>query len=532
MQDNRQQTIEFKYTGLDQDSDQRLMNPGDSRYRLNCINDSTDDGLLGDIQNIKGNAIYPYDAPAGTNKVIGSCKDTQNNAILFFVYNSNGDHQIRRFYPDTLANELILQSEELNFQANFRIYHANIINGLLYWTDGWFEDFEYGSNNKLNYNPPRKINIQKAIDGDPGYSPITFETLDRIKYPPIYAPRLRYSYDATNPYNYVYGRLYQATSRFTYDDKEQSTWSTLSKVLLPAYTYVSNSSLQNIENNIEIEVDTGSEIVTEIEIALRINDSYFIISKLNKAELGIPSNTTYTYTYDGIAYKENLLAEDFLRPFDYVPQISKAQDIVGGRITDGNVTKNYDNVDVLLDIQFERYKKQDYVRETSLGDSSGYTTYGVPWGQGENAQYPLCTFKSDGVYQVGLVYKDRAKRSGVVNTKDEFIALTPQYDIGLFPTNGMLMDPLKMICSINNQPPIWAKYYQIVLSKELSYKKKTMFTISAQNYSAEKGTFELPIDLGYTFDDGDRIRLVAYNSVGTPDLTARYPIFETIQNVY
>lgn len=537
MQDNRQQTIEFKYTGLDQDSDQRLMNPGDSRYRLNCINDSTDDGLLGDIQNIKGNAIYPYDAPAGTNKVIGSCKDTQNNAILFFVYNSNGDHQIRRFYPDTLANELILQSEELNFQANFRIYHANIINGLLYWTDGWFEDFEYGSNNKLNYNPPRKINIQKAIDGDPGYSPITFETLDRIKYQPPYPPTLRFASDSSIGYNYLYGKLYQAAYRYICDDKEITTWSSLSKVLLPAYTYKDQSPFSLYENTIELTFYTGSEIVTDIEIAMRVNNSYFIISRLNKVEESIGDNTNFTYTYDGTAYKENLLAEDFLRPFDYVPQVSKSQDIVGGRVTDGNVTENYDNVDIDVAGSFIRYDKQAWlyggdteVRQTSQ-DISTFPTYGVQWGNNLDAQYPICTFKSDAVYQYGIVYYDRAGRSGVVNTKEEYIINTPQYDVGAFPLNGMIMDPLKLRLTIDNPPPIWAKYYQVVITKQLSYIKKTMFAISAFNYDSREGTFMIPTSTGYTLTDGDRIRLVAYNSVDVPYLSDNYPIFVADENI-
>jgi hypothetical protein len=518
MQDNRQQTIEFKYTGLDQDSDQRLMNPGDSRYRLNCINDSTDDGLLGDIQNIKGNAIYPYDAPAGTNKVIGSCKDTQNNAIVFFVYNSNGDHQIRRFYPDTLANELILQSEELNFQANFRIYHANIINGLLYWTDGWFEDFEYGSNNKLNYNPPRKINIQKAIDGDPGYSPITFETLDRIKYQPPTTASLRYIYDAANAINYVYGKLYQVTYRYICDDKEVTTWASLSKALLPVYNYKDNNVFELLENTLGITLWTGSEIVTDIEIALRINDSYFIISRLNKAEAGIGSNTLYEYNYNGIGYKENLLAEDFLRPFDYVPQISQTQDIVGGRITDGNVTENYDNLDLDMEFEFIRYDKTTDIRSTSPDIINTADPNTFPWGTGINTmQYPLCTFKSEGVYQPCIIYKDRAKRSGVAQTKEEYILLSPSYNVGLFPLNGMLLDPLKLRYTINHEPPVWAKYYSFGLTKELSYIKKQQILLTARNFNLRDGKIKLPLQTGYTFTEGDKIKLI---SVMTPQSNA------------
>ncbi len=541
------QTIEFKFTGLDQDSDQRLMQPGDSRYRLNCVNDSTDAGLLGDIQNIKGNVAYIHTAPAGTNICIGSVKDIQNNAIIYFVFNSNGDHQIRRFFPDLGTDQLIIQSDVLNFQSTSKIYHVNIVGELLYWTDGWFEDYGYGANNLLNYNPPRKINIAKAIAGDPGYAPLTFETLDRIKYQPPYPPTLKYGYDPGISYNYIFGKMFQVASRYTCDDKEVTTWSSLSKVLLPAYTFKNPSSNNPTydlnENTIIITFDTGSEIVTDIELAVRSSitnvdggASYFIIAKLNKAELGIPDNTTFDYTYEGIALKQNLLADDYLRPFDFVPQISKAQEYAGGRLVDWNEVENYDNVDIDVEGEMIRYYKTGYLRETSPLVPG--LTYGVPWGGGYlppvtniDLAFPLTTFKSDGAYQYGIVYYDRAGRSGIVNTKEEYIILTPQYDVDADPFGGMWMDPLKLRLMINNPPPIWAKYYQIVLTKELTYVKKTMFGISAYNYDSKDCQIILPETLTYNFDEGDRIRFIAINTVPTADLSATYPIFDTSANL-
>lgn len=534
------QTIEFKFSGLDQDSDQRLMQPGDSRYRLNCINDSTDTGHLGDIQNVKGNVLHAHTAPAGTNITIGSVKDIKNNAIVYFVYNSNGDHQIRRYYPDSGVDELIIQSEVLNFQSTSKIYHANIVQDLLYWTDGWFEDYGYGTNNLLNYNPPRKINMTKAMAGDPGYAPLKFETLDRIKYQPAFPPTLKYGYNPSLQSNYIEGKLFQATTRFLFDDKEQSCWSSLSKVLLPAITWKIGPDQPPYynpqwENNLIITVETGSEIVTDIEIALRSSIAnsedvfeYFIIARLNKEQLGIPSNTTYDYTYEGIALNEPLNQEEFLRPFDYVPQISKCQEYCENRIVDWNEVENYSSVDIDVDSEFIRYYKEYLIRETTTTDS---INYGVPWSPlAFDLQFPIPTFKSDGVYQYGIVYYDRAGRAGTVNTKEDYIIVSPQYDVDMNPFGGMLMDPLKLRLSINNPPPIWARYYQIVLTKELSYVKKTMFGISAFNYDSLNKIIYLPDTLGYTFQEGDRIRFLAYNKPQAPDDILRYPLFDTAQN--
>ena len=515
MQDNRQQTIEFKFTGLDQDSDQRLMAPGDSRYRLNCINDSTDDGLLGDIQNIKGNTLYSHTPPTGKTFCIGSCKDIENNAIIYFNYNVNGFHQIRRFFPDTGVDQLILEDPLLNFQENQRIYGANVINGLLYWTDGWFESYEYDINNLLQFNPPRKINIEKARTG--GYTPLTFEDLDRIKYQPNTPATLRYIYDPAQIENYLYGKMVQVTYRYIFDDKEVSTWATLSQVLLPIYSYKNNNPFELFENTVGVTLQSGSEIVTEIEIAVRgaIQNvdgaqSYFIISRLNKAELSIPDNSSYEFIYNGLAYKENLPSVDFLRPFDYVPQISKCQDIVGGRITDADIVEDYDNVDTIATGEYIRYDKTLSIRTTSPDVISPLNPNNIPWGTSVDNQYPIPTFKQLGLYQYGFVYYDRAGRSGVVNTKDEYLLLAPSIDQDIAnPMAGMLGDPLKMRLSIDSAPPSWATHWAPVITKDLRYIKKKQFVVTTQEFDVVAGNIKLPPEVNYSLDDGDYIRLIS-----------------------
>lgn len=512
------QTIEFRGTGMDKDSDQRLMRPGDSRYRLNCVVDSTDDGALGDIQNPKGNTLIPDSIPAtGTNVVIGSCKDIANNAVISFLYNSLGQHQIRRIFPDTMTEELILESNLLNFKLNYRITHANVINGLLYWTDGYFGSYLYDSNGLLDFNPPRKINIDKALrytqsgGTDPlGYATITFETLDRIKYQPPTPPTLEYLYDSTQIENYIYGKLYQFTYRYIYDDKEVSTWSMLSKVLLPIYNFKDNAIFNLLENSVGVTLYSGSEIVVEIEIAIKVNDSFFIVSRLNKDELGIANGIDYQYVYNGIAYKENLLNSSFLRPYDYVPQISSCQEIAGGIMTDANIIEGYDLVDTDIDLAFERYDKLLYARPTSPDTGTSLPPNTNPWGSGgPTSQWPIPTFKAQGNYQFGLVYYDRAGRSNFVSTLDGYTVLVPSYDVDMpNPFAGVLFDPLKLNFSINHRPPEWATHWAPVITKELSYLKKQQFVVTEKYFNFLNNKFRLPSNINYEFTEGDKIRLI------------------------
>lgn len=104
--------------------------------------------------------------PAGINRCIGTAADTKNNAIIYFVYNypETGDpqHGICRFNLASNTVDTILVDECLNFQLNHRITSAFVIGDLLYWTDG-YEDADNPFRSG-NYNPPRKINLRRAIN--------------------------------------------------------------------------------------------------------------------------------------------------------------------------------------------------------------------------------------------------------------------------------------------------------------------------------------------------------------------------------
>jgi hypothetical protein len=75
------------------------------------------------------------------------------------VYNPDvTKNKILRYFPfDGDKVELILKHEYLNFKEDWKITQCNVISGLLYFTFGYFNSF---LNN--DFNPPRKINLEKA----------------------------------------------------------------------------------------------------------------------------------------------------------------------------------------------------------------------------------------------------------------------------------------------------------------------------------------------------------------------------------
>ena len=140
--------------GMNQDLDSRVLKG--YRHALNSRAGTSETHHLKSLENVLGTILIPYTLPSGNNRCIGSCEDIANDAIIYFVYNDSFQHSILRFNKATNSITRILQQGlnalwtiDLKFSTDHLINHANVIENLLYWTDG--------------FNPPRKINIDKAI---------------------------------------------------------------------------------------------------------------------------------------------------------------------------------------------------------------------------------------------------------------------------------------------------------------------------------------------------------------------------------
>lgn len=137
--------------GRNVDDDLKVLPEGDFLLAYNCHIGTTNQSHTGSVENVKGNTLVSFLLPAGTNRCIGKCVDAQRKAIVFFLYNSNGDHSIRRFFVDTNIVELIIQDPVLGFrpERRNRIHSSNIVEEKLYWV------------NLALF--PCKINMERAI---------------------------------------------------------------------------------------------------------------------------------------------------------------------------------------------------------------------------------------------------------------------------------------------------------------------------------------------------------------------------------
>jgi hypothetical protein len=359
----------FFYGGMNTDDENRLISNGDYRSAMFSRNYGVNAPSEGALQSMTGNLIQSNpNLSAGTNIIIGACEDVEHKALIIFVYNDQDNHSIWRYTVEDSQYELILQDSILNFQKENQIYHAAVVNNLLYWTDNFFNSYT-----NSQFNPPRKINIQKAIlytqsgGTDPaGYSEITFNNLDWIKHPPLFSPTFTYDSDTTENSNNLKNKLFQFRYQYVYDDNEESAWSPISEMTLPtASEYIGQTVNIDpyVDNTIRLEISTGSSIVRLIRVAYRIGNTgeFFLYKEYDKSQLGWGD-----YTTDIINFKNETSGpaiSNSERNYDLIPQIAKTIEYLpSNEFAIGNYIEGYDKQEITdSDVAFsvERYAIDD-----------------------------------------------------------------------------------------------------------------------------------------------------------------------------
>jgi hypothetical protein len=335
--------------GMNTDDEDRLIPNGDYRYAAYSRNYGVNSPSEGALQSMTGNMLQDNThLAAGVNIVIGSCEDIENKALILFVFNDLNNHSIWRYTVEDAQYALILQDPLLNFQKANQIYHAAVVNNLLYWTDNYFKSY---SNNQ--FNPPRKINIQKAIlytqsgGSDPeGYSEITFNNLDWIKHPPLFSPIFAYDSDTNETVNNLKNKLFQFRYQYVYDDNEESAWSPISKLVLPNYSeYIAQTVSIDpyLDNTIRINIETGSSIVRLIRLAYRIGNTgeFFLYREYDKIQSGWSDYSTSTVNFKNETSGAAISNSE--RNYDLIPQIAKTIEYLpSNEFAIGNYIEGYD----------------------------------------------------------------------------------------------------------------------------------------------------------------------------------------------
>lgn len=340
----------FFYGGLNTDDDPRFIPDGDYREAYQARGGNAADGDEGSIVSMAGQQLIDNELlPAGENTVIGSAVWVEDNSIIFFVHNSNSDHSIFKYNITANDFTLVLTDAILNFSLFNKIYDARVANGILYWTDGYFLNYQVNTDGIWQYNPPRMLNIENAIAG---YASVTEQTLDVIKWPVPNISDISYDTDTDLYGNKLYGNVYQFTAQWVYENGEESVWSPFTILPVPQQQeFISgrNYITPFEENVLTLGVPTGSELVKKIRVAVRSGNGgeFGVFTELDKEILGIANNIEYNVSYNGISFLRPLGLSETLRNYDRVPQVAKTLEILPTRqLTFGQYVEGYDPIEI------------------------------------------------------------------------------------------------------------------------------------------------------------------------------------------
>lgn len=307
-------------------------------------------------------------------RVVGSVSDDQRGFIYFFVcgITSADDHGIYQYNTSDNTYKKVFRNSWLNFTKDTKV-KADVINrnfqqdnnlqSIIYFTD--------------NVNPPRKINVDRALAGDYDFSSNNSRdhALGAIKAPLISAPTFTFQTDYSIKVNNFAKSLFQFTTQLVYKDGEESALSPYSKVAVASNvgleglddpTDLSGSSFL-IDNQINVSIpydsldEAGINIRPEVSLirlyGRNTNDGVWLLldefDPENRVERNIYGTTRVVYEPSTRIYKfynEGVYsaASDTLKnkTYDNVPLKAEGQTIAGNRLMYSNYVEGRANVTI------------------------------------------------------------------------------------------------------------------------------------------------------------------------------------------
>lgn len=295
------------------------------------------------------------------DKVLGAAQWIKENAIVYFLYKNTQVHEIWVYYISTQTHRRVIQNTVLNFSSDWPIFHANVIDDILKWTDGRWDPEMYDIDGNRLFNPPYQINLRKALDGF--YTVIDLQTIDAIKWP-MEPPIVSYFTDPTRNDNKLRGKLFKFIIQPIYENGELGVWSMYSNLALPDQSELvsgTNWVYPNNDNLIKIQFDTGPNVIRGFNLAVQQYDKnslgatppFGVFLQLDKLFDNIGDNEFYTVDFYGNSATSPAI--DVLKNYDRLPITADCQEYLPtNQITYTNFREGYDkpiNTPFTLNVQ-------------------------------------------------------------------------------------------------------------------------------------------------------------------------------------
>jgi hypothetical protein len=511
---------------MNKDFDERLVPNGQYRDAMNVQVSTSEESDIGTVQNILGNERVDIGGVPSNFTCVGSIADEKNNTVYWFI-SSTGVDAIMQYNEATGYSPVFIDTLGVLKFPNRTITAINIIDDLLFWTDG--------------FNEPRKINITRskkgttATIGNPSHTKlvvndvvttddVTEDHITVIRKKPTASPNIKINLSANTSSPDLFEKiLCRFSLRYKYEDGEYSAFGPFTDVVFnPIYPDTINQDnfydikepynlamLNSIESIdiFDFRAPDMPEDVVQIDILYKQEDSPIVYSVASiKPNDPIPDGQNLNYWNDlgfnqgvpnlvsskyGGKYPvttENIYAavpsNQLLRPWDNVPKKALAQEVTGNRIIYGNYDQNY-NLDPNISIII------------GYGDRKNISSFldgGLP------------SIKSQRNYQLGFVFGDKYGRETPVNTSTEGAVNVPWGN----PALPNASKSHQLTTRLKGSIPDWADYYKIFV-KETSTEYYNLIMDRAYTPTAEiagiDGTTEEKNHLWLSYSSSDRNKL-------------------------
>lgn len=396
----------------------------------------------------------------GTNaECIGSCVDSFRNKIYWAVVSDSGSYVCE--YDVATATENIVLSDTRSGASN-----------LFGFSSGGYVEMRVinDNDNGRNYlvfvdgdNEPKFFEIEAAK----GLTDSSFvlEDVSLIKSPPSSAPSLTLGLTSSNQENNLETKFLSFAYRYKYQNGEWSALSPFSEfAFLPdnfSYNYKAgtNNSMFNGFSKVDIDINTGSSNVSDIQLIVKESGSNtaYIVDNYNKSNESWGNNTTETITFDNSRIYQALDSNQLTRVYDNVPITAETLEIIGNRIVFGNYTEGYDLT----------YSGSDIALSFTLDYVSASGTTG-------NAHKQV---KSNRDYEIAIAYTDGKGRMTTPLVSDGNTIFVP-YSVADEKVQ------LRVTIDSNSRPPDWATGYRFFIKQS-----KTDYDVLAPLLFYREGTY-------------------------------------------
>jgi len=325
------------------DKDQRLARSGDMIDAQNVTISNRGEGTEMVIKTMRGHnsaiAASGTDPIAGQTRTIGAVGDDQTGVIYVFVTSESGDSvnrdAIYKYTASTNAYEQVLKNPALAFNKNSFVKADILVKA--FQQDGVLQTVLYFTD---NVNPPRKINVERAIAGDYNTGSVADfkKAISAIKSAPTYPPEFFFNTDSAVKVNHFEQSVMQFATQIIYKDNEESAISPYSKLAVSTAASMSSSQISEYGLNLftsnvcEIKPKISPNVVDMKAIRLLARDGndgpFFIIDEFDPSSdvvREVYGNSTTVYDSNAGVYKFY-------------------NDVLGQVIPDTTINKLYDNV--------------------------------------------------------------------------------------------------------------------------------------------------------------------------------------------